>query len=410
MNISKADKVRRQGIALFYFTLIDIMFLPYLFHLPIKLSMLILIYWVLKNGRIKKTVLFNLAFFISLGFLSVCIGLLKGQVGTATILTNIQTLVIILYGYLIYEYVMEIKSRFKVDITNLLMLYLAVTFVFMLMYWIIPDTFFNIRPFWTLQRSGELFVSYSSNRFTSIVSEPNNLAALVVSIMTFLLMSNKLRSNERIVTIVITACIIISTSSNSGMMYFAVMLLLSLIFSKRKKTKAEAIKNKPFRKLFMYLAFAVCIVFVIFVVVKWDSISQTSLFQTATSRYMLYINETNVDYSGNRLKVWKTYLSNDNIFEHLLIGDASALFTHSGHLYIIYAFGLIAYIRFMRLFIFNRNGWKYKSEILVKLVFLAVFSMNTLIVDLRAFTLFIVILACARVLAEENREKKLVCT
>jgi hypothetical protein len=405
MNKSKTNIIRRKELNLFYFTLIDIMFFPYVFHLPIKLSMLTLTYWLFKkkNGA-NKRVLINLMTFLYIGVMCVCIGILKWKVSSSVILTNIQTMVIILYGYLIYEYVMEISLRYKVDVTNILLLYLAVTFVFMVMYWITPNTFFNIRPFWTIQRGGESFISYANNRFTSIVSEPNNLAALVVAIMTFLLTSDKMYRYEKIVVTVISACIIITTSSNSGMIYFTVVLLLSLVFSKRKKKKTEAIKINPFRSLFMFFISVACIGFVVFVIVKWDSILQYSLMQNATSRYKLYINDTNTDYSGKRLEVWKTYLSDHNIFEHVLIGDASAGYTHSGHLYIIYAFGFIAYIWFMRLFIFNENGWKEKSEILVKLVFLGVFSMNTLIVDLRAFTMFVVILARAHTLASGNKE------
>lgn len=405
VNGITTNQSMRREVRLFYFTLIDIMFFPYIFHLPIKVSMITLIMWVFKNEKNRnKKFQTNLLIFAFIGGISVLYGLIKSQVSSSVIMTNVQTLVIIIYAYIAYEYVATTKRKYDIDLTNIFILYLSVAAAFMLLYWAKPTLFFQIRPFWTIQRTGEVFTSYANNRYTFLVSEPNNLSALVVAIMAYLFTEGSIEKKEVIGISVIIACIVVSTSSNSGMIYYVAIFFLCIVFRGKKARYPKQRSMGLYRKAFMYVAIAVVLVFVAVIIFNWDKVSQSDLFNTATNRYKLYINSQDVDYTGARSEVWKRMIQSHNIFEYLIIGDASIGKPHSGHLYIIYAFGMVMYVLFMRAFLLNfKRG---RAAYFVRIVFLAVFTMNTLIVDLRAFVLFAVLLAATARNNEGNMKSR----
>jgi len=384
------DNSRRE-IKMFYFTLLDIMFFPYLFHLPIKLSMLTLLYWLIKRKNGSSTE-FNLTLLLTmiLGAISVCFGLWKGQTDNTVIFSNIQTLVIVLYGYVVYEYAKVILKKYGIDLTDMFLIYLMIASAFMLLYWFLPSLFFEIRPFWTLQESGEVFGSYGGNRFTFLVSEPNNFAALVVGMMAFLVNDDRLEGKEKFIVIVLSACLVITTASNSGMVYFVIALFFTFI-TKNSLDKVIVKRNKSnFRKLFMNFALLCVVVSIITIVVNINAVLQMDLIQSATTRYKLYVNDSNVDYSGARLDIWKANIESRNILEYILFGDASVGKTHSGHLYVIYGFGCVVYGLLIKNLLLD--NLRNKRAVIIRIIFFAVFTMNTFIVDLRSFTLFAVLL------------------
>lgn len=393
-SIAETNKEKKIGIGVFYFSLIDIMFLPYIYHLPIKFSMFILLYWVIKkNTEFKNNKLINFLVFAVTGIISICIGVLK-NVDLSILYVSIQTLIIIIYGYLIYEFLILYIKKYEINVSGFLVIYLVVAFLFMLLYLFKPSLFFTIRPFWTLQRAGEQFVSFSKNRFTFLVSEPNNFAALVNAIMAYLLLSKRFMRNEKLIIIVLSLCLVISTASISGMFYFAFVLLFYFAFYKYTKYSNIIERNEIYVWLVKIMTTIIIIIIILAITnIKW--LLTTDIINTAFGRFNLYFREDMIDLSGDRLWIWRNVLSENNLIRYIVVGDCSIWKPHSGHLYIIFGFGCIAYIFFMKVFFFN--NLRDKQALAIRLVFFAVFTMNTLIGDLRSFTLFAVLLGATAI-------------
>ena len=379
---------------LFILIVADIMFFPYILHLPIKLSMiLLLLYPAFVGQKYKQSIVKTTLFLSAIGIASIAIGFLKGN-DTGLILTNVQALIIIIYGYWIFEYFKDISRKIDFNITSFLLLYLFVAFLFAILYWVRPTIFFSIRPFWTLQRTGEAFAGYSENRFTFIMSEPNNFASCVNGVMAFLILGNGITKKEKIVVSFVSLILIISTQSISGT---AIYLLLTVFFvlswrrNKKKKKKTVEPPMTSFRKVIMIIPTILCIGMVIFLLVNIKKILSLDLIKSATSRYDLYFTDDGNDITGKRKDVWIFMIQSHNFFEYIFVGDASIGKPHSGNLFILYAFGLVFLIVYLRLFL--SGCFKTTRAVILSIIFLIVFSTNTLIVDLRAFTLWAILLS-----------------
>lgn len=396
MQQLRNSKTLNSSHLVYAFVLLDILYFPYLFHLPIKMTMVLLPFLPLfrKRKTYEKQSVSDTLLFAVLGVFSIFVGIFKNQVSTSIIVSNIQALVIIVYGYWIYYYFKKNYNYIGIDITNYLIVYLAVASIFMALYLLSPSTFFQIRPFWTLQRSGEVFRSFSENRFSFILSEPNNFASVINGIMAFLILSNSLTKSEKIVISTLSFLLVISTQSISGTAVFVFLQISFFILLRKKKEKGITKIKKhipPFRKVIMYLFSMICVIALVFMIVNAEKLFNSSIIQSATGRYSLYFTDSTSDFSGKRMDVWKYTVQTHNLLEYFIIGDASVGKPHSGNLFILYGFGLITLIHFWRIFVFDSK--KDKRAIVVRVVFLIVFSTNTLIVDLRAFTLWAVLLS-----------------
>ena len=375
----------------FLLILLDILYFPYVFHLPIKISMILLVFYpslVGKRGYHIGSVKTTL-FFAIIGLFSVLIGLKKGTASMSLIMTNVQALIVIIYGYWIYIYFIDLIKRTGFDITSSLLLYLSITCLFAIIYWVRPTLFFSIRPFWTLQRTGEVFNSYSENRFSFLLSEPNNFAASINGIMAYLILGDTVSKKERIVISVVSFFLVVSSQSISGTVVFLALQIFFIFLNRKRDIKTTTISK--FRKYLIYFFLLACVVIVGYVVLNIDKIMKMDLLKSATGRYDLYFNESGNDITGKRKDIWIETIQNHNFFKYIILGDASIGKPHSGNLFILYAFGLVFLCRFLRIFIFD--NLKTKRAIVIRAVFFVVFSTNTLVVDLRSFTLWAILLA-----------------
>ena len=117
--------------------------------------------------------------------------------------------------------------------------------------------------------------------------------------------------------------------------------------------------------------------------------------------------------SGSRFDIWVMFLQEKNIFKYLFLGegtqffiDGERLMPHSGHLHLIYGYGFIFYLLFCYMF-FPFTKAKKKSSIFILLVILVIFTMNTVVGDLRVLFSFTIVISLISTEKTKNEKRRL---
>ena len=118
---------------------------------------------------------------------------------------------------------------------------------------------------------------------------------------------------------------------------------------------------------------------------------------TFLEEYMnLALDRFESNSSDSRTKIWIDFLENKNIFQYVLWGNGSNIYIdgllrrpHNGHLYLIYAYGFVAYIMF--LFMFRKRFHTTWKEYAFMLPLLFGFTINVGINEQKFFLIAILL-------------------
>jgi len=204
------------------------------------------------------------------------------------------------------------------------------------------------------------------HRFTSTYSDPNNAAVSFIAVYAFLIFNIKLNQREFIYLSLATIFITVSTMSSTGFVLLGFVFLLVIInYMTRKKTYRIKSINSLLIKIIIFLF---CLPLIYYAINRFLS---SDVVETAL--YRISINSTN-----SRFKIWGTLLSSENIFKYIIFGKGGTILLnkvpfkpHNGHLYLIYNYGILAYLIFIYIFFRIR-----KLSLLKKYSFLFVFFMG----------------------------------
>lgn len=382
---------------MFYFILIDLLFLPYIRILSIKVSMLAVIVWYLRGGTKKafnKNSFHLFLLFIMLSIISLVLGLLyapRGYSAISFLMSNVQIVVITWFSFLFFYYFRYQFFQNRFSINKTLMAYLFFALFFAILFWVNPQLYFDIRQFWTLGNEKTVFIHHTINRFTHIVSEPNNFSVVVIGIMAYFRFVEKLESSKMLIVYIVTFFLVITTMSTTGMLLFVLYFFAPVSFKKVYKIK---LKN-----VIMWFAFTIgLLLFIIIFHDRFELFFDSTVVSSAIFRYEGYLETEN--YSGSRFDIWVRLLQEVNIFKYILIGRGTTILAngrlykpHSGHFYLIYGYGMIAYSIFMYEFFRFRKSMFRREYFAIVIPFLVIFTMNTLIGDLRSTFLYVILLA-----------------
>ena len=359
--------------------------------------MIVLVLWYLKEGvfnvfKRKDSYLFLSFFFLSL--FSVILGtvLIYGKYNQVVFFRdNLQVLVITWFAFLFLHYFCYQFTNYKFKINIILIAYILFAFSFAILFWSNPQLYFDVRRFWTLGNERIVFTNYSSQRFCYISSEPNNFSVVVLGIMLYFRFVKKIKFNIFLILSIISLFLVVTSMSTTGIILYIFYFFISVVF--------VDFKNLNYKKILLPFGFLLLLLLLGALHFNFIlSIINSDIVQTAFGRYGVYYETEN--YTGSRVDIWLRLLQEINIFKYILIGQGTSIYSngvfykpHNGHLFLIYGYGMIAYLIFLYEFFIPRKSITKLHYFIIVIPFLIIFTMNTFIGDLRSFYIYIILLA-----------------
>lgn len=385
---------------LFYLIIIDILFLPYIRVLSIKLSMLFLFFWFFtKEG--KKRLTGNLFLKLTLIFLVMITSVLLGNIQfssylnlKSSLISNLQVITIILFSVLFIEYFKFIKEKYDFKINRVLWLYLFFALIMAMIYWFDGQIYYNIRQIWTLGNESTEFTSYLMERYTHILSEPNNFGALVSGIIAYMIFIEK--TKYKYLLLLLGFVLVGSTLSNTGLIIYGV-LFLTFIISRMHNAQSK----KVFKLSSRHILLVITLIIITLVFYRQLSTMLSKMISYVDYRVSGYYETSNI--TGSRMGIWKRIIPNINWFNYLILGRGMTIFIngypvlpHSGHIFMIHSYGLILYFVLMKTFVVKTKNINWFNYFVITFPFVVIFTVNTLVGDLRAMFAFILIMTMAK--------------
>lgn len=388
----------------FWFVLVDIFLLPYFNVIVIPISFFVIIVWAIKNRQIVK-----------------CSKDYNGLL-ICTILMTVSTILgaVVNYGFdvtsdnikrllqyaISFEYLYFFRyyfSRHHPKLKRLLYIFIAFVVILAVLFQTNPTIYSTVC---SVFNKGNAYIASSflesihygyTLRYGFIWTDQNNIAYTLTGIIMFILITFKHDFAETVILFAANIFVLVCCMSSGGWIGFAISWGLYLIYRSTKMKKTSLMISR--RTLVSF----VLIILIIFWVLDSGGLSQfleSDLVNAATERF-----ENN---ENSRTEIWYRILSEENIFSHALIGNGSTMIingvsraAHSGHLYWIYAYGMISYFIFMKKFFWfgMKKVWKY----IPVLSFFLCFTMNTMVGEQKLLLIYIMIVAYLREVDNDER-------
>ncbi len=373
------------------FTVIDILFLPYVFFITITYSFVFVIWWFFKrkeaiiatNNDYKQFVWMTVLMLFSSLF-----GILLNPASASSNMTFwLQYTVTFLHLYLFKYYLDRYSFNLKPYLIGfvLFVVLTAVAFNFN------RGVYDAIRNIWAPRASAGLLAAGldtdSIGRFGFIWMDENNIGYMLNCIVVFLLCNERTTMAEKLTVIVCDLFVLVSCMSNGGLYTFIMGMGLVLVF--------KMFETRKKRKKKMNLAgLLICIVLGVFVIQYAPKYLQGEVAQASMER----IEDNSAD---SRKRVYKYILENTNFVEYALIGHGQETLVkgqkvkpHNIHLYYVLAYGIIAWL--LMLYIVFR---KRKQTRLIEYIWIVPFFMgasaNIIIGEQKAMCIAMLLLAAS---------------
>ncbi|MDY0206174.1 MAG: hypothetical protein RBR82_06065 [Pseudomonas sp.] len=338
----------------FYFVVFDIMFFPYLRVFSVSSSMIVIPIWLFLRGKniindrdfkLSIVAIFLCLISFSFSFVKYQDGFQLRDGGVGTSINMAANTVVLLYMFLFYVFFKSLILRYSFKIDKSLIAYLVfVLFLAFIFYWN-PVEYFKVRSIWTMY-DNTIQVSDFSNamyRFTSTLSEPNNLAAICVSILAYVVLFDKTTYLVSVILIFLVMAIVFSTMSSSGMIIYLITMIALLI--------NDFLSSKGGNRIVIF-KLLIMIFFIAAVFVGFSMFKSTDVGQIATGR----VSDNSM---SSRYDIWMNAIDFSKIATSLFWGDGGLVVMdgkefnpHNGHLHLIYSYGLILYLIFMFVFFY----------------------------------------------------------
>lgn len=333
---------------LVYF-LADILFLPYFLPLPAPSAVLIVPFWLFALlGNIEGRTLILGAIGIAMTLVSYILGLYYVVPNSELYLDRLVSTGVILFMFATYM-LSEAAAKGKIAIIErILAAYLIFSTAFSLVFFASPNLYFLLREQWTFNQE-DMFVSNLTIlvRYTGILSDPNNMAVSIVAIAATLIFHRPTKLLQNFSIFAMASLIVIATMSVTGMICLAFLAGSYLVITRFTG-------QLGFDVLVRIIALAGLLVSagIVYLLIKDQLIFQLSLERFAAN---------DVD---SRLSRWLIVFDGNKIGESIWFGDGGSIFwmgrdyrPHNGHLYVLFAFGILPYLCFAFLFFrFSKAG------------------------------------------------------
>lgn len=375
-----------------WFTLIDILFLTYLPFIALSASVIIIIPWFLLNVQIirrdKESTTWSLFFILAV--ISIGIGCFLYP---ENIYNYVKSGFIFLSSTIYYFYFKE--NLFYLEKEKVLkMLYMFVIFgtILAILYLVQPQAFSLIKrivnPYDGVTNSflnGDIL---DQIRYNFLWTDANNVAYMFSAITLFLLATNIYNFSKSCFLILCNVIILVATMSTGGSGSFVIGLLLLILFH---------LKNFRYVKKSDFVCFIIVVLFIVILgnTVLTKVINNNILIDSSLDR----VSTNSLD---SRISRWEYILNNKNIMLYFLFGNGPSIVVnntikapHSGVLYLIYGYGGIAFLAFIKMFFSKTSNVKIKDYIFIVPIIIG-FMINTLITNPKIMAIISLLVVMAR--------------
>ena len=282
----------------------------------------------------------------------------------------------------------------SVNIKSYLLLFCVFVVSFCAIYNVDKSLYIQIIHFWNprgLSSTASLYTNLIGYRYSFLWMDPNNIAYMFVGIIAFIITNEKTEMLTNIILIIGLTFVLISAMSSGGFLSAGIEVAVLVIFRFMRKAK-----RGRFLVVKMSSFITLCLSPAIVYGAKriWDFYSQSLIAIESFER----ISGNSAD---SRLEIWNRILNQTNFFLYILIGFGGVTYVagrpqkpHNGHLYIILAFGFIAYFIFLYIVFRKRHITPLYNYIWIISVFLG-FTANVLVGEVKLSAVIMLLAACA---------------
>lgn len=378
---------------LLIFTIVDILFAPYVFLFATTYSQLIVFLWFL----LKDKQFFNHRevnfYYAVMGFilLSVFVSLvvLPSDKMAYYAIENFKRGLNIGLAISYYFFFYYIFKTVKVSIEKWMIAFIYAVTIWGVIYYLNLSAFLGLKVLFN-PRDATLTNLVTENfflRYNYIWTDPNNVGYTLVAVVSFLIL-NKRVSNIQLFIIVpcLLFCLLIIMSA--GSIVSAIIFIPIAYIYRLTKT----------RKLISHLIIIVSfLIFGLTIQKNYSNFSENEIGKTAISRL-----ESKSETGDTRPEIWLKLLKSKNILLYLFAGEGTVLFVdgkhyspHSGHFVFIFGYGIIAYLFYLYI-VFRKTKWqKWKDYIYILPLFIC-FTINIGIGELKFAAIMYMIIAYSR--------------
>lgn len=380
---------------IFWFTIVDILFLPYFNKVSVSFSVPLIFAWMLLynkelfSGREAKVFFFIVLFMIE----SILISFVYRR--QLRLDTSISTTIkrsfqyFVCFGYYFYYRHVYRKCNIKIDkILFWFIIYVAIFVVFFLLF---PRQYAEIKMLiHPADNHTRRFLSGSVYyRFNFLWTDPNNIAYLMCGLTAWFCLNVNVSFQRKIIITILSAIIVLASASNGGMLILVTVLTVLILSRAIQLPKQSKIKSTS-------IFTVVFLLFIVYLLIRYTSlyeIIQMKLVGKVRSRFLTY--KTFSNFSGGRV---------DDIQESFKYLNPLLLFTGSGkegfsiengHLYWIGMYGFPCYLGFLYIAFAKMKGVVWRKYIWIFPFFVA-FTVNIAIGEFKWLAIYFLLLAESR--------------
>lgn len=343
----------------YWFCIVDGLFLTYLPFVALTVSTPIILLWILQHIRelideheYQICILLAVLMMVSIvwGFLDT----------PSTLTSNLKVWLIQIlcyHYYFMFKYYRE-KYNYGIDLKKYLIAFLFLGFALAVFYIVNRGGFISLKS--VVNRFdgvvGGLGTNYQGFRYNFLWTDANNPAYAFSMVMAFVLLKYRLTLLEKVATVIFPLIAILCSMSTGGLVMYIVSLAVCLIIG-----VVRTVKNGGMKIYFKEIA--TILILLLMVYMFYDKIVE--FFNNPTIQQSLDRTSSNEDQLTFRMNIWSDILSKDPIWHHVFLGIGPSCVVngvsrkpHNGILYLVYGYGMIATFLFLKLFFFKKKHVK----------------------------------------------------
>jgi len=378
---------------IFWFSIIDIFFLPYFPLVSVSFSVPFVAFWMLFHAQqmLKNedgVTFFIIALFMLFGTLisGFYPGVFRWETTFGTTIKRTFQFIICFGYYFFYKYVF-LKKRILIN--RILMFFSIYVTLLALFFLVAPRTYADIKMIINPvdNHTARYLAGTHLYRFNFLWTDPNNIAYLMDAIVMWFLLDKDEQFKNKLIIIVLAAVVVLATSSNGGI----ILLVVALAYILLVKVFASSLQIKV-----STIVIIIIIPIIVYFVIRYTPLYQVikiNLVDKLRARMMFYTSSQN--YSGGRfddIRLAVNFLSPLMLFVGV---GKEGISTENGHLYWIGMYGFPSYLCFMYFVFAKFKSVPFKRYVWVLPVFVA-FTLNIAIGEFKWLAIFFLMLACSR--------------
>lgn len=393
-------KLTKFDLFVFWFVIIDNLFLPYFWVKMVSYSFPFVFLWCfvkVLNSKINNRQ-FRLMFVLS-GISTLLGCLLYPKYASDDIVLYLNLLLAIM-SYQLFCYV---RHNTTVNISKkvhfILFFFIVFVFLFSLIFYSDFSAYEQLRHIFTprLEESGVDVLS-GSIRFGYYWSDENNIAYMVCGIAIFLLFSNYIPFIWKNLLIAMAVVIVVATMSTGGIVSLAITLFAYGVYLLVGREN----RLNPFVKILFLIVIAYVFVFGL------NLLFNSEVFQLMTDRF-----EGKTGEGGDtRSSIYKTVLESTEWWKYIIWGYGGRTIIggvyrspHNGILHFIVAYGMIVCYKYVKFYFFKGKqqkwiDWAWRVPVLIG------FMINIMITEDKIHVIMMLLLAFETRVSVKNRTIK----